>query len=86
MCFVCESIKRCTLNHVLTDRQVLTDEIVNLLVAGRDTTSGTLTYGVYKLAEHPGIAERLRAEVLDKVGPTRRPTYEDIRDMKCRWF
>ena len=66
-----------------SDKQVLTDEIVNLLVAGRDTTSGTLAYGVYKLAEHPDIAERLRAEILDKVGPTRRPTYEDIRDMKC---
>ncbi|KAI5888692.1 cytochrome P450 [Schizophyllum commune H4-8] len=64
------------------DKQVLTDEIVNLLVAGRDTTSGTLAYGVYKLAEHPDITERLRAEILDKVGPTRRPTYEDIRDMK----
>ncbi|KAL1754622.1 cytochrome P450 [Schizophyllum commune] len=73
------------LRHLLNqtqDRQVLTDEIVNLLVAGRDTTSGTLTYGIYKLAEHPDIAKRLRAEVIDKVGPTRRPTYEDIRDMK----
>jgi hypothetical protein len=26
--------------------------------------------------------ERLRQEVLDKVGPTRRPTFDDIRDMK----
>ncbi|KAI5892277.1 cytochrome P450 [Schizophyllum commune H4-8] len=73
------------LHHLLNYtqvRQVLTDEVVNLLVAGRDTTSGTLTYGIYKLAEHPDIADRLRAEVLDKVGPTRRPTYEDIRDMQ----
>ncbi|KAL1713598.1 cytochrome P450 [Schizophyllum commune] len=69
------------LNHT-QDKQVLTDEIVNLLVAGRDTTSGTLTYGIYKLAQHPEIADKLRAEILDKVGPTRRPTYEDIRDMK----
>lgn len=53
-------------------------------MAGRDTTSGTLTYGIYKLAQHPEIADKLRAEILDKVGPTRRPTYEDIRDMKCR--
>ncbi|KAL1727074.1 cytochrome P450 [Schizophyllum commune] len=76
-----DTLLRHLLNHT-QDRQVLTDEIVNLLVAGRDTTSGTLTYGIYKLAEHSDIAERLRAEVLDKVGPTRRPTYEDIRDMK----
>ncbi|KAI5825487.1 cytochrome P450 [Schizophyllum commune Tattone D] len=64
------------------DRNILADEIVNLLVAGRDTTAGTLTYGIYKLAQHPDIAEKLRAEILDKVGPTRRPTYDDIRDMK----
>ncbi|KAL1747386.1 cytochrome P450 [Schizophyllum fasciatum] len=73
------------LDHLLKftqDRNILTDEIVNLLVAGRDTTAGTLTYGIYKLAEHPDIAEKLRAEILEKVGPTRRPTYDDIRDMK----
>ncbi|TRM60413.1 cytochrome P450 [Schizophyllum amplum] len=64
------------------DKRVLADEIINLLVAGRDTTSGTLTYGIYKLAEHPDILAKLRAEILDKVGPTRRPTYDDIRDMK----
>ncbi|KAL1747391.1 cytochrome P450 [Schizophyllum fasciatum] len=69
------------LNHT-QDPRVLADEIVNLLVAGRDTTSGTLSFGVYKLAEHPDIAAKLRAEIMDKVGPTHRPTYEDIRDMK----
>lgn len=31
---------------------------------------------------HPQIASRLRQEILDKVGPTRTPTYDDIRDMK----
>lgn len=25
---------------------------------------------------------RLRTEILDKVGPTRRPDYDDIRDMR----
>ena len=69
----------------MVDRNILADEIVNLLVAGRDTTAGTLTYGIYKLAQHPDIAEKLRAEILDKVGPTRRPTYDDIRDMKCKF-
>lgn len=33
------------------------------------------------LAEHPDILQRLRKEVLSTVG-TRRPTYDDIRDMK----
>lgn len=35
----------------------------------------------YMLAEHPDVMQRLRAEVLTKVG-TRRPTYDDIREMK----
>jgi hypothetical protein len=35
----------------------------------------------YMLAEHPDIHRRLREEVLNAIG-TRRPTYDDIRDMK----
>ena len=31
---------------------------------------------------HPDVLRRLRAEVLEVVGPTRRPSYEDIRQMK----
>lgn len=34
------------------------------------------------LAEHPEITRRLREEILSKVGESRRPTYDDIRDMK----
>lgn len=31
---------------------------------------------------YPAVTARLREEILDKVGPTRRPTYDDIRDLK----
>jgi hypothetical protein len=34
------------------------------------------------LAENPEISDRLRQEILGKVGPTNRPSYDDIRDMK----
>ena len=34
------------------------------------------------MALHPDITLRLRAEILEKVGPTQRPTYDNIRDMK----
>lgn len=37
---------------------------------------------MYMLAEHPDIENRLRQEVLDKVGPAARPTYDDMRDMR----
>lgn len=34
------------------------------------------------LAEHPDVLRRLREEILAKVGSNRRPTYEDIKDMR----
>ena len=34
------------------------------------------------LAEHPEVLRRLRQEVLEKIGPQRRPNYDDFKDMK----
>jgi hypothetical protein len=34
------------------------------------------------LAENPHILKRLREEIHEKVGETRRPTFEDMKDMK----
>ncbi|KAI0693627.1 cytochrome P450 [Cerioporus squamosus] len=64
------------------DHKVIKDETLNILLAGRDTTSCTLTFAVYALAEHPDVLKRLRKEVLDVVGPTARPTYDNVREMK----
>ena len=61
---------------------MLKDETLNILLAGRDTTACTLTFAVFALAEHPDVLDRLRKEVLDVVGPSKRPTYDDIREMK----
>lgn len=41
-----------------------------------------LTIGVYFLTQHPDVLRRLRQEILDVVGPTKQPTYDDIRGMK----
>ncbi|KAF7343938.1 hypothetical protein MVEN_01682500 [Mycena venus] len=80
------------------DKEVIRDSIFNILVAGRDTarkflgvgyrltchvqTAATLTFAVYMLAEHPHMEERLRKEILDVVGSSRMPTYDDLRNMK----
>ncbi|KAF7373934.1 hypothetical protein MSAN_00605800 [Mycena sanguinolenta] len=64
------------------DKEVIRDSIFNILLAGRDTTAATLTFAVYMLAEHPDIADRLRKEILDVVGSSRMPTYDDLRIMK----
>ncbi|KAF8185157.1 cytochrome P450 [Pholiota molesta] len=64
------------------DPKVLKDELVNLLVAGRDTTGSLLTFAFYMLTQHPEIERRLREEIFEKVGPEGNPTYEHMRDMK----
>lgn len=64
------------------DRSVIKDEILNIMIAGRDTTAATLTFLIYFLAEHPDVMARLREEVLAQIGPSARPTYDDVRDMK----
>ncbi|OCH92311.1 cytochrome P450 monooxygenase pc-2 [Obba rivulosa] len=73
------------LDHLITmttDPVVLHDEVLNILIAGRDTTASTLSFVVYLLCQHPEVLQRLRQEVLAIVGPTRMPTYEDMKDMK----
>ncbi|KAJ7165579.1 cytochrome P450 [Mycena crocata] len=72
------------LSHLLQsteDKQIIRDEILNMLVAGRDTTSATLTFAIYMLAEHPEMAQRLRDEILSKIGTSKRPTHEDMKTM-----
>ncbi|RDX53659.1 cytochrome P450 monooxygenase pc-3 [Lentinus brumalis] len=64
------------------DPVVLHDETLNILIAGRDTTAATLTFAVYLLCMYPEVFKRLRAEVLEHIGPTQMPSFEDIRTMK----
>ncbi|KAJ7034398.1 cytochrome P450 [Mycena alexandri] len=65
-----------------SDPKVLKDETLNILLAGRDTTMHTTTMVVYFLSMYPDTCARLRDEVLTHVGPTRRPTYDDIKNMR----
>ncbi|KAJ6590254.1 cytochrome P450 [Mycena sp. CBHHK59/15] len=65
-----------------SDPKVLKDETLNILLAGRDTTMHVMTMVVYFLSMYPEVCARLREEVLTHVGSSRRPTYDDIRDMK----
>ncbi|KAJ7784649.1 cytochrome P450 monooxygenase pc-1 [Mycena metata] len=68
--------------NVTSDPKVLKDETLNILLAGKDTTQWMTTVIVYFLAMYPKVNARLREEILEHVGPDRRPTYDDIRDMK----
>ncbi|TLD15499.1 uncharacterized protein PgNI_02302 [Pyricularia grisea] len=66
------------------DRRMLRNELLNILLAGRDTTASLLTNMLYTLARRPDIWAKLKNEVLYLEG--RIPTYEDLRNMKyLRW-
>ncbi|KAF8853365.1 putative cytochrome 52A4 [Acephala macrosclerotiorum] len=64
------------------DRKVLRDQLVAILLAGRDTTASTLSWTFYELARHPEVMRKLRAEIEETVGWERAPTYEDLKSMK----
>ncbi|EED16091.1 cytochrome P450 alkane hydroxylase, putative [Talaromyces stipitatus ATCC 10500] len=52
------------------DRRALRDQMLNILLAGRDTTASLLSSSFYYLARHPRIWQRLREEILAKFPPT----------------
>lgn len=64
------------------DRQVLRDQLVAVLLAGRDTTACTLSWTFYELARNPEIVRKLREEIIKSVGLEIAPTYDDLKDMK----
>ena len=64
------------------DRQVLRDQLVAVLLAGRDTTAVTLSWLFYELSQQPKIVAKLREEILGRVGEHRQPTYDDLKSMR----
>ncbi|KAI9810352.1 MAG: hypothetical protein M1827_006319 [Pycnora praestabilis] len=64
------------------DRKVIRDQLVAILLAGRDTTAGTLSWMFYELSRHPEAVVKLRREIIETVGSSRPPTYEDLKSMK----
>ena len=63
----------------MDDRQ-LRDELVNLFVAGNDTTAHALTFFWYVLATHPEVEGRVRDEVQSVLG-SRNPSSDDINQL-----
>ncbi|KAF2812906.1 cytochrome P450 [Mytilinidion resinicola] len=67
-----------------SDRQVLRDQILNFLLAGRDTTASLLSNLFFELARRPDVWAKLREKVKALEG--RLPTYTDLRNMKyLKW-
>lgn len=66
------------------DDQQLRDEVVTLFVAGHETTSNALTWTWLLLAQHPGVAAQLHAELDAALGvedSRRLPTLADLSQL-----
>ncbi|KAL5360837.1 cytochrome P450 [Aspergillus floccosus] len=61
------------------DRDRIRDELMNILLAGRDTTASLLSNMFFMLARNPEIWNKLREEVATLEG--RAPTYEQLRNL-----
>lgn len=69
--------------------KMLQDQLLNIMIAGRDTTAGLLSFTFFELARNPEIAAKLRAEILQHFGegtPEDIPsiTFESLK--KCEYL
>ncbi|WP_427919198.1 bifunctional cytochrome P450/NADPH--P450 reductase [Streptomyces sp. cg40] len=62
------------------DRANIRNQVITFLIAGHETTSGTLAFALYFLSQHPEVLHRVQREVDELWGDTAdpEPTYEDV--------
>lgn len=63
-----------------SDKHRILDELMNVLLAGRDTTASLLSNLFFMLAKNPAIWDKLCREVTGLQG--RAPTYEELRSLR----
>lgn len=73
------------LSSVTSDRKVLRDQMLHVLVASRDTIASLLSNLFFMLAKNPEVYSKLRASVLDIVGD-RLPSAHDLKQIEyLKW-
>ncbi|TDH16915.1 hypothetical protein EPR50_G00003110 [Perca flavescens] len=77
-----EEVKGGLLTHMLITKEMSTEEIyanfTEMLLAGVDTTSFTLSWACYLLARHPQIQQQIFTEVTETLGPGAVATADDV--------
>lgn len=63
------------------DREALSGQLLNVLLAGRDTTACLLSWTFHLLAGHPQVLSRLQGEIKSVAGCSTDITVEDLRSM-----
>ncbi|KAG8528220.1 uncharacterized protein KY384_007137 [Bacidia gigantensis] len=69
------------LAHDSSSNYALRDQLLNVLIAGRDTTACCLSWTIRLLVRHPTVLQRLRGEIDAVLNPDDHPTREQIRRM-----
>ncbi|KAF9928043.1 hypothetical protein BGZ67_007187 [Mortierella alpina] len=64
------------------DREYLRSMLLNFLLAGRDTTASLLTWTMWYLSQHPSVVVKLKQEIMQVLGSTAIPGYDDIKKLK----
>ncbi|KAL7275112.1 Protein kinase alk2 [Rhizina undulata] len=73
------------------DPKILRDQLLNILLAGRDTTASLLGWTFYLLARHPRVFNKLREEIIREFGTVKsglgkKPTFSGLKDIAyLRW-
>ncbi|KAI0316902.1 cytochrome P450 [Amylostereum chailletii] len=62
------------------------NQVLNMLLAGRDTTAALLTFTVYLLSIHPDVMDRLRAEITSEYGVKGQPAPDSMRKLVYRLY
>lgn len=72
------------------DPQELRSQLLNILLAGSDTISGTLGFLLAALAQHPHIFQKLRTTIIDEFGFFNQPKQITLNRLKTcsylQWF
>ncbi|KAJ5518647.1 Cytochrome P450 E-class group I [Penicillium expansum] len=67
------------------DPRILRDQLVAVLLAGRDTTAATLSFCLFELSRNPKVVAKLRDEIRNRLGvgaEAQKPSYADLKEMK----
>ncbi|MCJ1437308.1 hypothetical protein MMC27_006694 [Xylographa pallens] len=63
------------------DLQLVRDQVINVLIAGRDTTAATMSYVFRLLIRHPNVLKKLRVEIKSILGQDKNVTRAYIQRM-----
>jgi cytochrome P450 len=81
-----QSTKYCFLDELVKETRnptALRDDLLNILLAGRDTTSSLLGWTFHLLAQHPAIFTSLRQTILTDFGTYNNPHNLDFTSIKA---